>query len=54
MLSFLHSGFFLHFLLNFGYKFAFLQVLDLVVRMDHTRPMSIAAASKVPLGARKV
>lgn len=30
------------------------KVLDLVVHMDHTRPMSTVAASKVPLGARKV
>ncbi|KAL5659567.1 hypothetical protein ACJX0J_032730 [Zea mays] len=29
-------------------------VLDLVVHMNHARPMSTAAASKVPVGARKV
>jgi hypothetical protein len=36
------------------HKFVFLQVLDLVVHMNHARPMSTAAASKVPVGARKV
>ncbi|ONM60184.1 hypothetical protein Zm00014a_000661 [Zea mays] len=30
------------------------KVLDLVVHMNHARPMSTAAASKVPVGARKV
>jgi hypothetical protein len=36
----------------------FLQVLDLVVHLNHARPMSTAAPaaaqSKVPVGARKV
>ena len=40
------------------HKFVFLQVLDLVVHLNHARPMSTAAPaaapSKVPVGARKV
>ncbi|KAK3125877.1 hypothetical protein QOZ80_7BG0610870 [Eleusine coracana subsp. coracana] len=30
------------------------KVLDIVVHLNHTRPMSTATASKVPVGARKV
>ncbi|TVU37496.1 hypothetical protein EJB05_10812 [Eragrostis curvula] len=43
-----------------GYKLAgpspvhIVKALDLVVHLNHTKPMSTATASKVPLGARKV
>ncbi|CAN6206301.1 unnamed protein product [Urochloa humidicola] len=63
-----HSGAFLRGLASFTFNASSLvdhklggaspvhivKVLDLVVHLDHTRPMSTAAASKVPTGARKV
>jgi hypothetical protein len=42
---------------SLGYKLLSLeslQVLDIVVHLNHARPMSTATVSKVPVGARKV